>query len=300
MLSGASQGRSTGALNTASDIYSLGRSEPYYECHASLFLLPLQDRELRITLYSLRQKSFSHPHGALPLHTPGQGYVGSEQYSLMGMSYNLVLGQPLQIEGGLLYARWAQEQGGHGYQTWLADMGLAYNADSTSGRLLGTFALYDPNRDAEADSLHPLREPPLDSFDSAFSLGAGLDGEVSGGYSLARALVQSRTRGNSPPKMWQLGLGIKGIHYLDRWESSFGLAYGRGLYDRDLPEQYRKGLSRRDSYIEARMEHRYQAYENLAAAMEFRYASLDLDSKRWEEEQEENGYLMNVKYDFSF
>ena len=299
MLSGSSQGKSTGPLYTASDTYYLGMSEPYYESRASLFSLPLQDRVLRIILYSLRQKSSFPPSGAPP-HTTGQVSLGSEQSSIMGMSYSLVLDQPFQMEGGLLHASQAQGEGGQGYQTWRADMGLTYNADPAIGRVWGTFALSDPNRDGEADSLHPLREARRDSFDSAFSLDGGLDGGVPGGYSLARELVQSKTRGNSPPKMWQLGLGVRGIHYLDRWESSFGLAYGRGLYDSDLPEKYRKGLSRRDSYIEARMEHRYQAYENLAAVLELGYASLDLDSKRWGEDQEENGYLMNIKYDLSF
>ncbi len=258
-------------------------ADPHHTGEALLLTLPLQDRDLRFVLHSLRGAP-----GSFPEQDPGETGL----FSLTGLRYSLDLASPLQFRGGLLHASRMEQSGLAEYQTWRADAGLAWHAEPATAQVWGAYSLIDMDASLREDPLRPLRSFAPEPETGAFSPASG-----PGGQSLASQLMHRNLDGETPERVWQIGFGVSGITYLDRWESSFGLAYGSGLYDEDLPEEYRQGLTRRDSFIEASAEQRYQAYENLAAVLELGYASLDL-----EEDEEERAYLMGlgVEYDFSF
>ncbi len=129
---------------------------------------------------------------------------------------------------------------------------------------------------------------------------SGIFGPGPGRYSLAQAVVDHKAGSYAAPGLWQIGFGLSDIKIWDRIEYSLGLAYGQGTYNHELPQEYRMGLTTKDSYLEARLDQRYQVYENLAAIMELGYATLDLDPEIWGPEKEEDAYLMTFGLSYEF
>ncbi|MFO8032220.1 MAG: hypothetical protein R6U22_06725, partial [Desulfohalobiaceae bacterium] len=120
------------------------------------------------------------------------------------------------------------------------------------------------------------------------------------GYSLVQSLAEQKSQGYLAAGSWQVGLGIRDISFLQGLEHSLDLTYGRGTYDQNSSQEHMQGLSKEDSFFEARLDQRYRLYENLAAIMELGYASLDLDPEIWGEDPQENAYLMSFGLNYEF
>lgn len=216
----------------------------------------------------------------------------------LGAAYSLDLAQLLLMQGQLLFGSGKNQATDHEFESWQADLALAYPTASATPKIWGMYATGDENNPPAHDIAipKPFHSLGFQTASQPFFQSRGLNNPSH--YSLAQAVVDHETQSYSPPGLWQIGFGLSEISIMDNLKYSIGLAYGRGTYDQT--GEYRKGLTKKDSYIEARLDQRYHFYENLAAILELGYASLDLDPEIWGEDLEENAYLMTFGLSYEF
>lgn len=216
----------------------------------------------------------------------------------LGAAYSLDLAQLLLMQGQLLFGSGKSQIADHEFESWQADLALAYPTASATPKIWGMYAIGDENKPREQDIAipKPFHSLGFQTTSQPFIQSSALNNPSH--YSLAQAVVDYETQSYSPPGLWQIGFGLSEISIMDNLKYSIGLAYGRGTYDQT--GEYRKGLTKKDSYIEARLDQRYHFYENLAAILELGYASLDLDPDVWGEDLEENAYLMTFGLSYEF
>ncbi|MFW6217332.1 MAG: hypothetical protein ACOC3Y_05860, partial [Desulfohalobiaceae bacterium] len=217
------------------------------------------------------------------------------------LSYTLDLFQPLLLQGTVLRADLQRAE--HKHKSWLAGLSLAYSSDLATPRIWGQYQSSQQVKTQSKRSNLPSALRDLD-FTPGRNQGplaySSFKPSALSSSSLVQALVQQQTQGYYEPGLWEIGLGLNNINLLNRLEHSVALMYGRGTFDQDLAQENLQGLSKEDSFFEARIDQRYRLYENLAAIMELGYASLDLDPEIWGEDPQESVYLMTFGLDYEF
>lgn len=227
----------------------------------------------------------------------------------LGLDYALTMIDPLEIKGSIIYGNVNADQDQNDRAGWYADFSAAYKMDDMTPMVWAFYSSGEDDDTTDGSETFPgIFNDGYCSDISSVAVGFRCNfGFSDANYSLAQEV---------PHGLWEIGIGIKDLSFIDKLTHSFGISYGQGNHDKDAVAQvganafmnngFNEGFTpteftTEDSFFQARLDSRYQIYENLAAIFELGYAKLDMDEDVWGDDfRDDPAYLINLGLSYDF